>query len=63
MTAAGIAKAIEEAYKNAEKMGPIQYSWRNGVEQATQFFQGKWGDRIVQFYYNYTSNTAEVAWP
>lgn len=57
-----IDKVIKEAYKNAKKGGPIQYSWQNGVKQARQFFQGKWGKRIIQFYYNHTTKTIETAW-
>jgi len=40
MTESAIIKAIEEAYKNAEKAGPVQYSWQDGVEHARQFFEG-----------------------
>jgi len=39
MTESAIIKAIEEAYKNAEKAGPVQYSWQDGVEHARQFLK------------------------
>ena len=55
MTEAAILKAIKEAYKHAEKIAELQYTWKDGVEQVKQFFQGPWGDRIIQFWYNYTT--------
>ena len=63
MTGIQITKAIEEAYKNAKKMGHIQYSWQDGVEHARQFFQGIWNNRVVQFWFDYTTNQIDTAWP
>lgn len=63
MTGAAIAKAIEEAYKNAEKAGPVHYSWQDGVEHARQFFEGVWNNRTVQFWFDYTTNQVDSAWP
>jgi len=63
MTAPMIEKAVREAYRFAEKIGSLQYSWQNGVEQVRQLFQGPWGNRMIQFYYNYTTKTIETAWP
>jgi RHS repeat-associated protein len=63
MKEAAILKAIEDAYKHAEKIGEMQYSWQNGVEQVRQLFQGPWGDRVIQFWYNFTTKTIETAWP
>ncbi|MDL2302524.1 hypothetical protein LJC58_09240 [Lachnospiraceae bacterium OttesenSCG-928-D06] len=61
MIEAAIAKTIEEAYKNAEKMDSVQYSWENGVEHATQFFQGVWNNTTVQFWFDYTTNQIRTA--
>ena len=33
----------------------------NGKELGRQFSQGKWGDKVIQFWYNYTTNTIETA--
>ena len=63
MTEAAILKAIQEAYKHAEKLGSVTISWQDGVEQARQFFQGPWRAGVIQFYFNYTTNTIESAWP
>jgi RHS repeat-associated protein len=63
MTSPMIEKVIREAYKAAEKIGPMQTSWENGKEMVRQFFQGIVDDQIVQFWYNYTTNTIETAWP
>ena len=63
MTAPLIEKAIREAYNAAEKIGALQYSWKDGVEQITQQFQGPWGNQVIQFWYNYTTKTIETAWP
>ncbi|WP_312502282.1 RHS repeat-associated core domain-containing protein [Lacrimispora sp.] len=63
MKEAAILKAIEDAYKHAEKIGERQYSWQNGVEQVRQLFQGPWGDGVIQFWYNFTTKTIETAWP
>jgi hypothetical protein len=63
MTEAAILKAIEEAYKVAEKHGSIVYVWKDGVEQVKQFFQGAWNGGHIQFWFNYTTNTVESAWP
>lgn len=63
MKEAAILKAIEDAYKHAEKIDKMQYSWQNGVEQVKQLFQGPWGDGVIQFWYNFTTKTIETAWP
>ena len=63
MSEAAIIKAIEEAYKNAEKAGPVQHSWQDGVEHARQFFEGIWNNRTVQFWFDYTTNQIDSAWP
>ncbi len=63
MKEAAILKAIEDAYKHAEKIGEMQYSWQNGVEQVRQLFQGPWGYGVIQFWYNFTTKTIETAWP
>jgi len=63
MTAPMIEKAILEAYKHAEKIGTLQKSWENGKEVIRQLFQGKWGNQVIQFWYNYTTKTIETAWP
>lgn len=63
MKEVAILKAIEEAYKHAEKIDKIQYSWQNGVEQVKQLFQGPWENRVIQFWYNFTTKTIETAWP
>ena len=63
MTAAAIEKAIREAYRYAEKIGSVQKVWENGVEMTRQMFQGPWGERTIQFWYNYTTKTIETAWP
>ena len=64
MTDIAILKALEHAYKNAEKIDPVVTSWTEGIEQARQFFQGPWTkDVAIQFYYNYMTNTMELAFP
>ena len=63
MTESAIIKAIEEAYKNAEKAGPVQYSWQDDVEHARQFFEGIWNNRTVQFWFDYTTNQVDTTWP
>lgn len=63
MTAPMIEKAITEAYKVAEKIGPLQYSWSNGVENVKQLLQGYWNGMRIQMWYNYTQKVIETAWP
>ena len=63
MTEASILKAIEEAYKHAEKGGEMITSWTNGVEEVRQLFQGEGGGLTIQFWFNHTTSTIETAWP
>ena len=63
MTAKMIEKAIREAYKHAEKMGSMQFSWEKGVEVVKQLFRGPWDDGYIYFWFNYTTNTIETAYP
>jgi len=63
MTPAMIERAIRTAYENAHKAGALQHSWENGVEVVKQFFQGKWEGGTIDYWYNYTTNTIETAWP
>ncbi len=63
MSPAIIEKAIREAYENAYKAGSLQFSWENGVEVVKQFFRGTWQGGKIEFWYNYTTNTIETAWP
>jgi len=68
MTEYQIYKAIEEAYNHPEKLGPVVESWQETfkgsgtyIEHARRFFQGPWGNRIIQFYFDYTTNTIDTA--
>ena len=61
-----IEKMIREAYKTAEKLGPMVYSiGKDGVEYLMQFFQGysEFLGQNVQFYYDHLSRTITTAWP
>lgn len=62
MSEAAIAKAIQVAYKNAEKVSSLQYSWQNGVEVVKQKFQGIWDGIIIEFWFNYTTNQIDTAY-
>lgn len=63
MTSIQISRAIREAYNTAQKAGPLQYSWQDGVGHARQFFEGIWNNRVVQFWFDYTTNQIDSAWP
>ena len=63
MTPEMIEMAIRFAYKNATKAGKLQYSWQKGVEMVRQFYRGRWGNMIIEFWFNFTTNTIETAWP
>lgn len=63
MTASMIEKAVREAYRYAYKIGDLQRSWEDGVEMIRQKFEGPWGNSVIQFWYNYTTNEIETAWP
>jgi len=63
MSEAAILKAIEEAYKNAEKAGGQQVSWKDGVEQVMQFFHGVWQGIDIEFWFNHTTKTIRSTWP
>lgn len=63
MTTPMIKKAITEAYKVAKKIGPLQYSWNDGVENVRQLLQGDWNGMRIQMWYNYTKRIIETAWP
>ena len=63
LTAELIRKAIEQAYKNAEKAGEMKITWSDGVEMVRQLFKGKWDGGVIYFWFNYTTNTIETAWP
>ena len=63
MTPAMIERAIREAYENAHKAGPMNYYLENGKDVVRQFFRGEWSGGIIEFWYNYTTQTIETAWP
>ena len=63
MTEVAILKAIEVVYKNAEKVGSLQYSWQNGIEMVRQQFQGTWNGYVIEFWINYITNVIEAAYP
>lgn len=63
MTPAMIERAIREAYENAHKAGPMKYYLENGKDVVRQFFRGEWSGGIIEFWYNYTTQTIETAWP
>ena len=63
MTPQMIEKAIRTAYKNAHKIRPMQHSWENGKEVVKQLFRGYWDYGEIVFWFNYTTNTIETAWP
>ena len=63
MTSSIIERAVMEAYKNAEKVGPMQYSWNDGIECVRQAFIGNWNGMTIKFWLNITKKIIESAWP
>lgn len=41
----------------------MKITWSDGVEMVRQLFKGKWDGGVIYFWFNYTTNTIETAWP
>ena len=66
MTTATILKCIEYAYKHADKLGELKTVWQDGIECVKQMFIGPMfqnGYGQIVFWFNYTLNEIETAWP